>query len=101
MRLKPQLAWSDCWITLGILDHLEQDGLYLSCKGSMFNVQNLFGIPGFLRKIWVSRIHQRRRAHHGHTRPYVTSLSIVTALRQEPSLGMKRHTGLRVLCTVY
>jgi hypothetical protein len=53
MQLKPQPAWCGCSIALGILDQPEQDGLYLNCKGSMFNAQNLFDTPGFLRKIWV------------------------------------------------
>ena len=62
MQLKPQLAWNDCWITWGIRDRLEQDGLYLNCKGSMFNVQNPFDTPGFLRKIWVTIYYCCRRA---------------------------------------
>ena len=53
MQLKPQLAWNACWITWCIRDQLGQDGLYLNCKGSIFNIQNLFDTPGFLRKIWV------------------------------------------------
>jgi hypothetical protein len=54
MRLKLQPAWSGCWIALVTLDQPDQEGLYLSCKGSMFDVQNQFDTPGFLRKIWVS-----------------------------------------------
>jgi hypothetical protein len=54
MQLKPQPAWSGCWIALVILDQPGWDSLYLNCKGSISNVQNPFDTPGFLRKIWVS-----------------------------------------------